>query len=143
MSSQVRIQPVSGLWSLERSSLSTSLSSGLADGVGQVGGLDPGAVVVGALGLALAELLADRGELLAQQVLALGLLHALADVLADLVGELGLGEVVAGPGDQGLEPLLDVGVLEQLALLLDRRGTARSRPRPRSRSGRSSGGPGR
>ena len=72
----------------------------LAHGVGHVGGLDPGAVVVGALGLALAELLADRGELLAQQELALALLHALADVLTDLVGDLGLGEVLAGPLDQ-------------------------------------------
>ena len=73
---------------------------GLADVLGQVGGLDPGAVVVGALGLALAELLADRGELLAQQELALALLHALADVVADLVGDLDLGQVVAGPLDQ-------------------------------------------
>ena len=64
-------RPASGFCSLERSSLSTSLQRGLADVVGQVGGLDPGAVVVGALGLALAELLADRGELLAQQELAL------------------------------------------------------------------------
>ena len=112
----MRIQAASGVWSLERSSLSTSLSSAVADVLGQVGGLDPGAVVVGALGLALAQLLADRGELLAQQELALRLLHALADVLADLVGDLGLGEVVAGPGDHGLEPLLDVRGLEQLAL---------------------------
>ena len=92
------------------------LQQGGAHGVGHVGGLDPGAVVVGALRLALAELLADRGELLAQQVLALRLLHAVADLLADLVGELRLGEVLAGPGDERLEALLDVGGLQQLAL---------------------------
>ena len=92
----------------------------LAHGVGHVGGLDPAAVVVGPVGLALAELLADRGELLAQQELALALLHALADVLADLVGELDLGEVLAGPPDQRLEPRLHVGGLEQLALAVDR-----------------------
>ena len=90
----------------------------LAHVVGHLGGLHPAAVVVGALGLALAELLADRRELLAEQELALGLLHPLADVLADLVGDLGLGEVVAGPGDDRLEPLLDVRGLQQLALLL-------------------------
>ena len=88
----------------------------LADGVRHVGRLDPRAVVVGALGLALAELLADRVELLAQQELALALLHALADVLADLVGDLDLGEVLPGPLDQHRQPLLDVGRLEQLPL---------------------------
>ena len=97
MSSQVRIQPASGLWSEVRSSLSTSREGGRADRLGQVGLLDAGAVVVGALRLALAQLLADRGELLAQQELALGLLHALADVLADLLGDLLLGEVLAWP----------------------------------------------
>ena len=70
---------------------------GLADLLGQVGGLDAGAVVVGALGLVLAELLADRGELLAQQELALALVHALADVVLDLLGDLELGEVLARP----------------------------------------------
>ena len=82
VSSQVRIQPASGVWSLARSSLPTSRSAASRTFSGQVGGLDAGAVVVGALGLVLAELLADRGELLAQQELALALLHALADVVA-------------------------------------------------------------
>jgi hypothetical protein len=59
--------------------------------VRKVCGLDPGAVVVRALGLTFAELLADRGELLSEQELALGLLHPLAHVLADLVRDLGLG----------------------------------------------------
>ena len=118
MSSQVRIQPDSGLWSLARSSLPTSRSAASRTLLGQVGGLDPGAVVLGALGLVLAELLADRGELLAQQELALPLVHALAHVVADLLGHLELGEVVAGPAQDRREPRLDVGRLEQLALLL-------------------------
>ena len=99
----------------------------LAHLVGQVGLLDPGAVVVGAVRLVLAELLADRGELLAQQELPLALLHALADVVADLLGHLELGQVAAAPLDQLLQPLVDVGVAEQPELLLQRRGTARSR----------------
>src|SRR5258705_128194 len=61
---------------------------------------------------------ARGGGLLAEQELALRLLHPLADVLADLVGDLGLGQMVAGPRDHGLEPLLDVRRLEELALLL-------------------------
>ena len=43
----------------------------------------------------LAQLLADRGELLAQQELALLLVHALADVVADRLGDLQLGEMAA------------------------------------------------
>ena len=49
---------------------------GLAHLLGQVGGLDAGPVVVGPVGFALAELLADRGQLLAQQEFLLRLLHA-------------------------------------------------------------------
>ena len=90
---------------------------GLADLLGQVGGLDAGPVVVGAVGLALAEFLADGGELLAQQELLLRLLHALAHVLGDLVVDLDLGEVVAGPVDQHAQPLGDIGGLQQLPLL--------------------------
>ena len=100
VSSQVRIQPRLGALVAGALELADLAQRRLADVVGQVGGLDPGAVVVGAVGLALAELLADRGELLAQQELALALLHALADVLADLVGDLDLGEVLPGPLDQ-------------------------------------------
>ena len=120
MSSQVRIQLVSGLWSLERSSLFTSRSSASRTWSGHVGGLDPGAVVVGAVGLVLAELLADRRELLAEQELALVLLDRLPDVLADLLVDVGLGQVVAGPLDQQRQPLLGVGRLEQLALAVHR-----------------------
>ena len=91
---------------------------GLAHVLGQVGGLHPGPVVVGAVGLVLAQLLADRGQLLAQQELALGLLHALADVLGDLLRDLLLGHVLAGPADQQLQPLDHVGLGQQLRLLL-------------------------
>ena len=80
------------------------VQGGLAHVLGQVGGLDAGAVVrlLGA-GLAavdrcqLAQLLADGGELLAQQELALLLVHALLDVLADGLGDVQLGEVLLGP----------------------------------------------
>ena len=71
VSSQVRIQPASGEASLARSSLPTSRMRRLAYLLGQLGGLDPGPVVGRAVGLVLAQLLADRGELLAQQELAL------------------------------------------------------------------------
>ena len=84
--------------------------------VRHVRGLDPGPVVVGAVGLALAELLADRGELLAEQELALVLLHALADVLADLLGDVQLGEVLLRPLDQQFQAALDGRGLEELAL---------------------------
>ena len=92
----------------------------LAYGVGDLGGLDAAAVVVGPLGLALAELLADRGELLTQQELALALLHALTNVLTDLVGDLDLGEVLPRPSDQGLQPQLHVRRLQQLPLAVHR-----------------------
>ncbi len=92
---------------------------GLEHVLGEVRGLHPGAVVVGALGLTLAQLLADRGELLAQQELALGLLHALADVLGDLLRDLLLRDVLLGPLDDQLEPLHHVGLGEQLRLVLE------------------------
>ncbi len=67
----------------------------------------------------LAELLADRTHLLAQQELALTLLHALAHVGADLVLELDVGERVLGPAGDQLEPFLDVEGLEHLDLPLE------------------------
>ena len=118
VSSQVRIQPASGEASLARSSRPTSRMRRLAHLLGQVGGLDPGPVVGRAVRLVLAELLADRGELLAQQELALGLLQPLADVGVDLLGDLLLGEVVAHPADQQLQPGGDVRRGEQFDLLV-------------------------
>ena len=90
----------------------------LAHLLGQVRRLDAAAEVVGAVRLVLAEFLADRGELLAQQELALRLVHAVADVVADLVGHLELGEVLAGPLGDAFEPGRHIGRLEQVALLL-------------------------
>ena len=117
------VQPgpqVAGLGALVAAPLELAdlAQGGLADVLGQVGLLDPGAVVLRAVGLVLAELLADGVELLAEQELALALLHALADVVGDLVVDLGLGEVVLGPLDQRGQPLGDVGGLQQLPLLL-------------------------
>ena len=118
VSSQVRIHAASGFWSLDRSSLSTSRSAASRTASGSVGRLDPGPVVVRAVGLALAELLADRVRAAGAAGTRAALLHRLADVLADLVADLDLGQVVAGPLDEQLEPPLDVGRLEQLALAL-------------------------
>ena len=118
MSSQVRIQPDSGAWSLAALQLADLAERGLAHLLGQLGRLDAGPVVVGALGLVLAELLADRGELLAEQELALALVHALAHVVLDLLGHVELGEVLARPLEHQRQARLDVGGLQQLALLL-------------------------
>jgi hypothetical protein len=107
-----------------------SASRNAADGLGQVGLLDPAAVVAALLRVAvarqLAELLADRGQLLAQQVLALALLHALPDVGRDLLADLHLGEVGLGLLEQELQALDDVDGLEQAQLLggLDPGGVA-------------------
>ena len=77
--------------------------------------LQLGAVLADDVVVALAELLADRGELLAQQELALLLVDALGDVVADRLGDLQLGEVVAGPGQHELDALGDVDGGEHLA----------------------------
>ena len=58
--------------------------------------------------VALAELLANRLQLLAQEVLALLLVDALGDVVADRLGDLQLGDVVARPVEDQLDPLADV-----------------------------------
>ncbi len=71
------------------------LEGRFADLLRQVGGLDAGPVVVflgsGTTAGELVQLLADGGELLAQQELLLLLLHALGDVLADRLGDIQLG----------------------------------------------------
>ncbi len=64
------------------------------------------------------QLLADRRELLAQQELALLLLHPLAHVVADGLGDVLLRDMVAGPAGQPLEPRLRVDRVQQLGLLL-------------------------
>ena len=122
VSSQVRIQLASGDWSELRSSLAASFSAASSHLLRQVRGLDPGPVVLflGArLAVQLGQLLADRRELLAQQELALLLLHALADVVLDGLGHVQLGQRVAGPAGQQLQALLGVDRLQQLGLLLE------------------------
>ena len=57
-----------------------------------LGGLDLRAVLLDDRALVLAELLADRLHLLAQEVVALLLLRAVLDVLADALAHLQLGE---------------------------------------------------
>src|SRR5207245_227540 len=66
-----------------------------------------------------AELLADRLELPAQDVLALLLRRARLDVVADAPAHLQLGEPLALEAKGELEPLDDVDGLEQLHLLLE------------------------
>ena len=118
-SSHVRIQLCSGLWPLLRSSRSISRSTCARtfSGSGSVGGLR--SVVVERVVVALAELLADRGHLLAQQELALRLVHALGDVVADALGHHQLGQRLARPGEHQLQPLVDVDRLEHGELGLD------------------------
>ncbi len=72
------------------------------------------------VGLALVELPLDRLHLLAQEELALRLLHALGDVVADLLLERRVGEDGLRPLDQRLEAHLQVRLLEDLELLLGR-----------------------
>ena len=67
----------------------------------------------------LAQLALDRLHLLAQEVLALLLVGALADVLADLPAQLQLDEPLALDLDGELEALGDVERLEDLDLLLE------------------------
>ena len=93
----MRIQACSGDCWLVRSSRSISLSTALRAFSGSVELGELGAVLADDVVVALAQLLADGGQLLAQQVLALLLVDALGDVGADLRGDLQLGQVVAWP----------------------------------------------
>ena len=81
--------------------------------------LEARAVAGGDVVAALTELLLDRLELLAQQEVTLGLLHALVDLGANLLAHRRVGEDVLGPPDQAGEALLDVERLQHLELLLD------------------------
>ena len=84
-------------------------------------GVDAVAVVVHRLAVVLvAELLADGLHLPAQDVLALLLVEPVADLMADLVGQLTLRQRVLGPAEHEPDPLGDVDRLEQLDLLLGR-----------------------
>ena len=76
-------------------------------------------VLVGDRGVVLAELLADRLHLLAQEVLPLLLLGARLHVVADALAHLQLGQPLALEGQRLLEPLTHVDGLEQLDLLVE------------------------
>ena len=109
-----------GLAGLAHPLQATELALGLlADLVGHPGLVDLAAVVVDHRTLVLAELLADRLELLAQEVLALLLLGAGLDVVAYPPADLKLGEALALGRDRPLQAFGDVQRLEQLALLLE------------------------
>src|SRR6185437_16556027 len=64
--------------------------------------------------LVLTELLADRVHLLPEEPLALLLLRALLDVVADAPTHLQLGQALALELERTLQPLDDVDRLEQL-----------------------------
>ena len=91
----------------------------LAHVVGHAGLLDLRAVLVDDRAVVLAELAADRLHLLAQEVLALLLVGAVLDVVADALAHLQLGQALALERQRQLEALGDVERLEQLDLLLE------------------------
>ena len=106
------------------------------DLVGHPGFLDLRPVLVDDGALVLAELLADRVHLLAEEPLALLLLRALLDVVADAPAHLQLGEPLALDREGELEPLDDVDGLEQLDALRERHvGRVRARVGERTRVG--------
>ena len=111
VSSHVRIHPCSGLCSLVRSSLSISRSTAFARRAPAARARPAWPVVVGGALVAaaeLAELLADRLELAAQQELPLRLLHALLDVGLDPLAQGQVRQGVPGPAEDEAEPGLDV-----------------------------------
>ncbi len=90
----------------------------LLDLLRHLGGLDLRAVLLRDRALVLAELLADRLHLLAQEVLALLVLGALLDVLADALAHLQLGQRLALQAHRELEARGDVERAQQLDLLV-------------------------
>ena len=91
----------------------------LANLVGEVCLGDLRAVVLRDRALVLAQLLANRLELAAQDVLALLALRAVLDVLADPLTDLQLGQALTLKPQGELEPLDHVHGLEQLDPLLE------------------------
>src|SRR5207237_8968524 len=91
----------------------------LANRGGHLRLLHPLAVLGGGVTI-VAELFLDRLHLLAEQELALALLHAFLDVGADLVLERDLSQDIPLPGDHALQARLPVALLQELDLLLNR-----------------------
>ena len=75
-------------------------------GQGELG--DLGAVLPDDVVVALAQLLADRSQLLAQEVLALLLVDPFGDIGADLCGDLQFGEVILRPCGDHVDAIADV-----------------------------------
>ena len=92
----------------------------LADGLRHPGVFDLLAILGGDVAVGLAKFFLDGFHLLAEEELALPLLHALLHLVADLVLEGGVGEDLAGPANQLLEALLDVERVQDLDLALER-----------------------
>src|SRR5207247_537870 len=89
----------------------------LLDGLRHAGLGDLLPVLVGDGPLVLAQLLADRVQLAAEEVVALLLLRAGLDVLADALAHLELGQSLALEAEREREPLDDVDRLQELDLL--------------------------
>ena len=88
-------------------------------GAGALGSIERGElgpVLVGDLHL-LAKLLLDRLELLAEEVLALGLVDPLRRFVADLLAELEIGQDLPHPSEELADPLPQVEGLEDLDFL--------------------------
>ena len=109
---------------------------GLPDLLGQLRLVEPLAQLVhlGLLGVALAELGLDRLQLLAQEVLALALLHLGLDLRLDLRAELEHLGLAREDRRDVAQPPLDVGLLEQLLALLGRDRAQRGRDEVRERA---------
>ncbi len=85
-----------------------------ADRLGQVSGVQSRAIPVGDALVAVAELAADGGHLLAQDMLALGLGQVVGDVGLDVATDLQLRQQLAGPTHHQLQARLDVEGLQDL-----------------------------
>src|SRR5207247_320427 len=69
--------------------------------------------------VSLPQLFADGFELLAQEELALALVHALSHLAADLLLQLQIGQRPIGPGDSQFKAPLDIEGLQDLHFLLE------------------------
>ena len=75
---------------------------------------------LGGIAVVVTELLADRGQLLAQQVLPLLLLDPFGHVGSDLLVDLELGQVVLGPGQDQLDAGSHLGGLQDREAMIVR-----------------------
>ena len=99
--------------------LALGLGQDLGGGLGLLQ-LLPEFVQLGVVGLGLAQLVLDGLDLLAEEVVALGLGDLRADLRLDLAGQLQDGQLAGQEGPELLQADLDVGLGQELLLLLDR-----------------------